>query len=291
MKNEFKSPFMVMQDLINTTNNKYKNSTLTLFIKGFLAGVFIAVGASASSVAMHGITNVGISRTVAGTIFPVGLMGIILVGGELFTGDCLMIVGVLDGKDKMRCLLKKLILVFLSNMAGVIITVLMIHGSGLFDYSSGALGAYTIKAAVGKVNLSFTRAFLSGVLCNIVVCLAVLMAAAANDITGKICSIFFPIFAFVICGFEHCIANMYYIPAGILAAGNSNYVSIAIEKYGFTIEHLNSLNWGNFIYKNLLPVTLGNMVGGMLFIAIPLYYIYKEDKDKTVNSDLLKKVV
>lgn len=154
-----------------------------------------------------------------------------------------------------------------------LIAFLVAH-SGQYDYSAGALGAYTIKTAVGKTGLSFMRALFSGILCNILVCAAVLMDAAAKDIGGKVLAIFFPILAFVVSGFEHCVANMYYIPAGIFAAGNPAYVQKAQELYGLGAEKLTGLNWGSFVTVNLLPVTIGNIIGGAVMVGGVCFYLH-----------------
>lgn len=247
-----------------------------MILLGIFAGMFIACGASASSVAMHAISNVGLARLVAGCIFPVGLMMIVFIGGELFTGDCLMIMGCAHGKFTLRDMVRVLAIVFVSNFIGAAGFAAMVSGSGQYQYTGGLLGAFTIKVALGKVNLPFFSAFLSGILCNIFVCAAVLMAAAAKDIGGKVWAIFFPIMAFVVSGYEHCVANMYYIPAGIFAASNETYRQAAETAYGYTTAQLEALNWTNFLIRNLLPVTLGNIVGGMVFVGIPLYLIHRE---------------
>ena len=245
-----------------------------MILLGIFAGMFIAGGASASSLATHAISNVGLARLVAGAIFPVGLMMIVLVGGELFTGDCLMIMGCVHGKFPAAKMVKVLVVVYLSNFLGSVLFAELVNLSGQYSYTNGLLGAFTIKVAMGKVNLSFGAAFASGILCNIFVCMAVLMAMAAKDISGKIWAIFFPILAFVVSGYEHCVANMYYIPAGIFAKANGTYASLAMESYGYTTLQLDSLNWVNFVVKNLIPVTLGNIVGGMVFVGLPLYLIH-----------------
>lgn len=128
--------------------------------------------------------------------------------------------------------------------------------------------------ALGKVNISAVACLSSGILCNILVCFAVLMAGAARDIAGKIWAIFFPILAFVLGGFEHCVANMYYISAGLVAKMNPVYVEKAMEVYGYTKDQLDVLNVPDMLIHNLLPVTLGNIIGGMVFAALPLYYLY-----------------
>ena len=247
-----------------------------MILLGIFAGMFIAGGASASRLAMHAISNVGLARLVAGAIFPVGLMMIVLVGGELFTGDCLMIMGCVHGKFSVSKMVKVLTVVYLSNLVGSLIFAGLVYASGQYNYTNGMLGAFTIKVALGKVNLSFGAAVASGILCNIFVCMAVLMATAARDISGKIWGIFFPILTFIVSGYEHCVANMYYIPAGIFAKASSTYASLAMESYGYTTLQLDSLNWANFVVKNLIPVTIGNILGGMVFVGLPLYLIHRQ---------------
>lgn len=270
----FTLPAQIVAANITAAKGKTELSILRLVLLGTFAGMFIAGGAAASSVAMHAVSNVGLARLVAGVIFPVGLMMIVFVGGELFTGDCLMIMGCLHGKISVRSMLRVLAVVFCSNFFGAALFAALVNSSGQFTYTNNLLGAFTIKVALGKVNLSFLSAFLSGLLCNFFVCIAVLMAAAAKDIAGKALAIFFPIMAFVVSGYEHCVANMYYIPAGIFAASSEVYASAAETAFGYTASQLEALTWGNFLIRNLLPVTLGNIVGGMVFVGIPLYLIH-----------------
>ena len=270
------TPPQIVAANMNAAKGKTELPLGRMILLGIFAGMFIAGGASASSLAMHAISNVGLARLVAGTIFPVGLMMIVLVGGELFTGDCLMIMGCIHGKFSVSKMVKVLIVVYLSNLVGSLLFAGLVYASGQYNYTNGMLGAFTIKVALGKVNLSFGAAVASGILCNIFVCMAVLMATAARDISGKIWGIFFPILTFIVSGYEHCVANMYYIPAGIFAKASSTYASLAMESYGYTTLQLDSLNWANFVVKNLIPVTIGNILGGMVFVGLPLYLIHRQ---------------
>lgn len=270
------TPPQIVAANMNAAKGKTELPLGRMILLGIFAGMFIAGGASASSLAMHAISNVGLARLVAGTIFPVGLMMIVLVGGELFTGDCLMIMGCVHGKFSVSKMVKVLTVVYLSNLLGSLIFAGLVYASGQYNYTNGLLGAFTIKVAMGKVNLSFGAAVASGILCNIFVCMAVLMATAARDISGKIWGIFFPILTFIVSGYEHCVANMYYIPAGIFAKASSTYASLAMESYGYTTLQLDSLNWANFVVKNLIPVTIGNILGGMVFVGLPLYLIHRQ---------------
>ena len=270
------TPPQIVAANMNAAKGKTELPLLRMILLGIFAGMFIAGGASASSLAMHDISNVGLARFAAGAIFPVGLMMIVLVGGELFTGDCLMIMGCVHGKFSAAKMMKVLVVVYLSNFVGSVLFAELVNLSGQYNYSGGLLGAFTIKVAMGKVSMSFAAAFASGLLCNIFVCMAVLMAMAAKDIAGKVWAIFFPILAFIVSGYEHCVANMYYIPAGIFAKANSTYASLALESYGYTTLQLDSLNWANFVVKNLIPVTFGNIAGGMVFVGLPLYFIHAQ---------------
>ena len=206
-------------------------------------------------------------------------MMVLLTGAELFTGDCLFVMAAWEKRITVKEFLKALVIVYLGNLVGGILLATLIDVSGQWNYSAGALGAYVIKVAVGKVSLNFGTALVSGILCNILVAGAVFMSIGATDIIGKLFCALFPIMLFVICGFEHCVANMYYIPAGIFAAKNEAYVQIAIERYGLRLEQINLLNWQNFFLANQLPVTIGNIVGGMLIIGIPILLIFKEPNE------------
>lgn len=270
-------PQKIVEGNISNSLGKVKMPLWRLIILGIFAGMFIAGGAAASSVAMHSVASVGVSRLLGGIIFPVGLMMIVFIGGELFTGDCMMIMGVMDKKYSLLSMIKVLAVVYITNLVGAVLISFMVSHSGQLNYTDGLLGAYTIKVAMGKVSLSFGEAFFSGIMCNIFVCAAVLMAGAAKDIAGKVWAIFFPIMAFVVSGYEHCVANMYYIPAGMMAMENEAFVEKAISEYGYTAEQLSSINIQNFIVNSALPVTLGNIVGGMIFVAVPLYVIHMKN--------------
>lgn len=275
MDNAFHTPAQIVEANIKAAEGKAKLPVLKCILLGIMAGAYIAFGAASSSAAIHNIANQGLAKTLAGCIFPVGLMMIVIVGGELFTGDCMMMLGVADKKFHVLSMIRTLAVVYFSNMVGAVLIASLVYFSGLLDYTDGMLGAFLIKGAYAKAAIPPFKAVCSGILCNILVCMAVLMASAAKDIAGKIFAIFFPICAFVIGGWEHCVANMFYIPAGMIAAMNETYVARAEELYGITAEQLAAdLNIGGFV-SNLIPVTIGNIIGGMVFVALPLYGIHK----------------
>ncbi len=273
------NPKEIIEANMNGAVNKANLPLARMIVLGIMAGMFIALGGAISNTAVHDIANVGLARTLAGVIFPVGLLMIILVGGELFTGNCLMIMATMNKRIKVSGLIRNLVIVYFSNLIGSLIIDVLIFYSGNLDYTGGALGAYTIKVALGKVNITPGKAVVSGILCNFLVCMAILMAGSAKDVIGKIFATWFPIFAFVIGGFEHIVANMFYIPTGILAATNPDYVAKAEELYGITADQLSALDLGGLLH-NFIPVTIGNILGGMIFIGCTLYFIHYGSEKK-----------
>lgn len=277
------SPIEIVEGNIDGAVRKANLPLNKMILLGILAGAFIALGGATSSTAAHAVTNVGLARTVAGAVFPIGLMMIVFVGGELFTGNCLIFMAVIDGKVSWGKFARNLVVVYFSNLIGALLIEVLIFFSGNLNYSGGLLGAYAIKVAVGKVAITPVQAVTSGILCNILVCVAILMAAAAKDVAGKVWAIFFPIFAFVIGGFEHCVANMFYIPMGMLAAKNSAYVDKAIEAYGMTAEEIGSLTVVNSL-GNFIPVTIGNIIGGAVCVGCICYVIHVKLDEKKDNA-------
>ncbi|MGN1031783.1 MAG: formate/nitrite transporter family protein [Butyricicoccaceae bacterium] len=245
-----------------------------MLVSGILAGAFIAFGAQAANMVAHSTESAGLAKMLAGCIFPVGLMLVVLLGMELFTGNCLFSMGLLNGTLRPSGVAKNLIIVYIANMIGAALVAALVFGSGQLD--TGTLGAYTIKVAMGKVSIAPLRAVCSGILCNLLVCLAVLMAGAAKDAVGKIFAIFFPILAFVTGGFEHCVANGFYVPAGIFAASNPDYTAKACELYGYTAEQIASLGFGAAV-PSFVFVTIGNILGGAL-IGAAFWYLNREKK-------------
>ncbi len=266
----FNSPEEVIEANICGGEKKVSLPLPKMILLGIMAGAFIALGAATSSTAAHAVTNVGLSRFVAGAIFPVGLMLITFIGGELFTGNCLTSMGAMDHRFSWGKVVRDLCIIWLSNLVGALIIVALTYFSGNLDYSAGLLGAYSIKVALGKATITPIKGIASGILCNILVCAAILMGAAAKDISGKVWAIFFPIMAFVVGGFEHCVANMFYIPMGMVAATNDTYVAKAAEAYGITADQLANLSVVGF-FANQIPVTIGNILGGMVFVGLPCY--------------------
>ncbi|MCR5145308.1 MAG: formate/nitrite transporter family protein [Lachnospiraceae bacterium] len=269
-------PNEIIEANIINAERKVNLPIFRMMVLGMMAGAFIAIGAVASSTAAFSISNEGLARVVSGCIFPIGLILITFIGGELFTGNCLASMGAMNKKFGWKKMMRALCIVWISNFIGAVVICVLTYYSGNMDISDGALGAYVIKVALHKSTLSFAEGVTSGILCNVLVCTAILLAGASKDVVGKICGIFFPIATFVIGGFEHCVANMYYIPAGMMAAGNPEYAAKASELYGITADQLSNLNTMN-MFSNLLPVTIGNVIGGVLFVGLPCYYVYRNN--------------
>ena len=246
-----------------------------VLILSFVAGAYIAFASQGSSMAAYNLIanpeTYGLGRTLTGAIFGIGLMLVIFAGGDVFIGNNLIIVSVLDRRVSVRQMFFNWLLVYAGNLLGSLFIAWMMFQSGLFNSSNGLLGGVTISIAASKTALSFFQAFVLGVMCNWLVCLAVWSSLAARDISGKALVIFFIIGLFVMSGFENSIANMYYIPAGILAKSNPLWLAMS----ALTVEQLESLNWLTFFTRNLIPVTLGNTLGGAGLVGV-LYWLSLE---------------
>lgn len=277
MQSNFLSPAEVAELVVGVGQRKAEMSVTNQLILSVMAGAFIALGAAGSCVAVHTVESAGVAKALAGALFAAGLIMVVVAGGELFTGNSLMLMAMAEGRISPWQLLRSWLVVYAGNFAGALLTAGLVCLSGQWGMSGGLLGASVIKTAVGKTALSFQNAFFLGVLCNWLVCLAVWMSFAARDIAGKVLVIFFPIWIFVTSGFEHSVANMYYIPAGILAAADPALAERAAS-VGLSPEALANLNWGAMLQANLLPVTLGNVVGGGVLVALACWFVYRRDK-------------
>jgi len=271
------TPPEITEATIQTGIKKSKMTIVNMIILGILAGAFIAFAAEGSNMASFNLLakpeTYGLGKVLAGAVFGTGLMLVLIAGGELFTGNTMILAGVLEKKVSIKAMLKNWFFVYVGNFIGSIFIVYMMNQSGLFSSGDSMLGAVTIKIAAYKVGLTFIQALFLGIMCNWLVCLAVWMAYGAKDMVGKIFAIFFPIWLFITSGFEHSVANMYYIPAGIMAKGNKTLTDAAAV-LGVTPEKLNHLNWEAFFINNLIPVTLGNIIGGGIFVAAVYWFVY-----------------
>jgi formate/nitrite transporter len=229
-----------------------------MLLLGMLAGLMIGLGAAVANTAAHGVADVGLARLIMGLLFPFGLGIVVITGMELFTGACLLPISVLEGRASPAGMLKSWFFVYCGNFAGGLLVSSACAFFGQLSYSGNGLAAFTIRVAAAKCALPFASALVSGIFCNVLVCMGVLMALAAQDAPGRIMGAYLPVAFFVICGFEHSVANMFYIPAGLLALKVPAYAAKAVE-LGI---NTGALTWGRFFAANLLPVTLGNIIGG-----------------------------
>lgn len=271
------SPDKILPRAFEVYTKKARIKTNKLLILSFFAGVFIALAAQGSSFAAANLLankeTLGLGKLVQGLTFTPGLIFVILAGAELFTGNCLMITAFLDKKVRLKEMLKSWILVYLGNFIGCIFVAFLLSISGQWLLGDGLVGIRTILIAKSKIDLSFGQAFVLGILANFLVCLGVWMSLGAKFYGSKAIAAFFPVGVFVLSGFEHSIANMYYIPAGILA---KNIPDLA-AKTGLDVAALASINIPNMLVKNLIPVTLGNIIGGAILVGLLYFLAYRKE--------------
>lgn len=251
-----------------------------MFVRAFLAGAYIAMGAALATVGSTGasaILGAGLGQFVTGALFPVGLVLVVLTGAELFTGDAMFApMAIFQGQTSLKGLLYLWIVVYIGNLIGsLFMAVLVSYGPYTAWDAAGvatvtAFGTRAIAIATAKVSYFGPMGILSvifkGILCNWLVCLAIFLALAADDVISKIAAIWFPIMAFVATGFEHCVANMYFIPAGIIT-----------NMIGNGTADTALLNWGTMWTSNIIWSTIGNILGAVIFMAVIYYYCYKSE--------------
>lgn len=241
-----------------------------------LAGAFIAFGAALFTVVTHDAAELatGVLRLIGGLAFCLGLILVVVAGAELFTGNNLIVMAYVDGQITLRQLLSNWGLVYIGNFIGALGIMLLIYLSGHWQIGNGAVGTHAVMIAEAKVNLTWVEAFSRGVLCNILVCLAIWLCYAGRSVTDKVLAVIFPITAFVALGFEHSVANMFFIPAGLMAQSDILTTSTMAVPVS---EHLTI---SGFLWHNLVPVTLGNIVGGSVFVGLFYWFIYLRKQKK-----------
>ena len=236
-----------------------KKANLSIFkmiLLGMFAGAFIALAGVGAT-----FGNVYAGKLAGALIFPAGLAMVVVAGSELFTGNCLMVTALLSREIGPLRLLKNWLFVFIGNFIGALLVALIVTSSGVLDPVSDSV----VATSSAKVSMGFPVAMLRGVLCNFLVCIAVWMAFGAKTVGGKIAAVFFPVFLFVLCGFEHSIANMYYVPAGLFMNWFNGTATAGLSVQPFLVE-------------NLLPVTIGNIIGGAVLVGGGYYLAYLRKK-------------
>jgi len=272
----FLAPGGIAETMVGVSKAKVNLSISRMILLGILAGAFIGFGSELATIATYDMPKylgVGFTKFIFGSVFSVGLMLVIIAGAELFTGNNLIIIRVLAHEGKLSGVFNSWFWVYIANFIGSLLLVWLMYATGLWKTGNLAVGAKALAIANGKVNLAWGEAFARGIGCNWLVCLAVWMAVASQDIIGKIFGIFFPIMAFVASGFEHCVANMYFIPMGLIMKGNASVVAAA----GLA-DKLGNLTIKGMFINNLIPVTLGNIVGGSICVASVYWLVYLKDK-------------
>ncbi len=243
---------------------------LSVLVLGVLAGAYIGFGAMLATTVTFDLSahlGIGFTRLLSGAVFSLGLMLVVIAGAELFTGNNLMISSALSGQIGFGRMLGRWAMVYAANFAGAVLLSVLWVFSGLWRMGDGALGASAVANALARVKLGFLPALLRGIGCNWLVCLAVWMALASRQIIGKIFAIFFPIMAFVALGFEHSVANMYFIPTGLFLKNLFGVAAAGGADSG-------ALSWLAFLWRNLLPVTIGNIIGGAVFVGMSYWSAY-----------------
>ncbi len=262
MEKRFLTPAETVRTIVENGKRVTTQSLARTVVLSLLAGFYIAFGAELATVVTQDAAahlGVGMSRFLGGSVFSLGLMLVVICGAELFTGNSLLTKAALLGEIPWSKLWENWAVVILGNLAGSLFFAWLMFRSQLWQ--GGNLADHAVAIASAKCQLPFEVALIRGILCNWLVCLAVFMATAARDIPGKILACYAPIMAFVASGFEHSVANMYFIPTGLLLAGE-----LGLDAPGLT--------WGNFFLGNLLPVTLGNILGGVVFVAFAYWFIH-----------------
>lgn len=243
----------------------------TTFVLAVLAGAFIALGAIfATLVWTDNGLGYGVSRLFGGVAFSLGLILVVVGGAELFTGNNLLVMAWASHRVSTRRLLRNWAIVYAGNLAGAVATAYMVYLSRHWAADSYKVGATALNIATAKVSLDFLPALALGILCNALVCMAVWLCLSARSTTDKILSIVPPIAAFVAAGFEHSVANMYFIPMGLLLRDEPAVLAAA----GKTAEQVAGLTWTGFFINNLIPVTIGNIIGGGLLVAAIYWFVY-----------------
>jgi formate/nitrite transporter len=246
-------------------------SAANTFALGVLAGAFIALGAIFATTVTAGGAGLpyGVSRLLAGLAFSLGLILVVVAGAELFTGNNLIVMAWAGRRVSTARLLRNWTIVYCGNLVGALATAGVLFAGKQYEFGGGAVGAQALTIAAAKTNLGFVQAIALGALCNALVCMAVWLCYSARTTTDKILSIIPPIAAFVAAGFEHSVANMFFIPMGLLIKTDSGFVAQQPDS-----PDLSNLTWERFLVHNLLPVTIGNIIGGALMVGVVYWFIY-----------------
>jgi formate/nitrite transporter len=273
----FMTPGEIAVAACNAGKSKSELPIFKMFILGILAGAYIGFGANlATKIGSMDQAATSGGQFLFGAVFSVGLMLVVIAGSELFTGNAMaLFISACNGQAGWGGLAKNWVVVYIANFVGSLLLVYIVYYGGYWGNATAisAMGVKALTIAQGKLTLTWSQAFMRGILCNWLVCLAVWMAFAAKDIVGKIFAIFFPIMAFVSSGFEHSVANMFFIPMGIIIAKGAPAAAATALKMD-PAAMLNVFSYKTLFMANLIPVTLGNIVGGSLCVGFLYWLVY-----------------
>jgi formate transporter len=254
---------------------KAQMSALRVFVLAVLAGAFIGLGAMFATIAVAGASDAvpfGVARVLAGLVFCLGLILVVVAGAELFTGNNLISIAWAERKVGTGAVLRNWAIVYVGNLLGALATVLLVFAGGQYEFGDGAVGSNALAIAETKSTLGFGQAVALGVMCNALVCLAIWLTYSARTVTDKILAIIFPITAFVAAGFEHSVANMFFLPMGVLIREQGSDEFFASS--GTAASDYPDVSWTNAIVDNLLPVTIGNVIGGSVMVGLVYWLVY-----------------
>lgn len=254
---------------------KSKTPAFTVFVLAILAGAFVALGsifATTTAAGLSGVLPYGVIRLLMGLVFNLGLILVLVGGAELFTGNNLIVMAWASRKVTTAALLRNWAIVYTGNFAGSLATAIIIFLSKQYTFGSGAVGKTALTIAIGKLQFGFLQAIALGILCNALVCLAVWLTYSARSTTDRILAMLFPITAFVAAGFEHSIANMYFIPVAMLIKYLDPVFAAKIAAEASL--NLDLLTTQHFLLLNLLPVTIGNIIGGSVMVGLVYWLVY-----------------
>lgn len=285
------SPQKIAARIDAVTAVKAKDTKAATFWLGVNAGVFIALGAQfATLVISDSGLHSGLTAVIAGIVFCLGLILVVVGGAELFTGNCMIFIGYMEKRITTKRIFDHWNISLIGNFVGSLIIVLFMLLSHQFEFYDYMVGGKALLIANKKVNLTFPAAFSKAVLCNAMVCMAVWVCFSARNVADKIMTLVFPIAGFVASGFEHLVANMYFIPMGIFLKGNPEVVAAAEKMVGKTLD-LSNLTWKGFFVINQFPVFLGNVFGGVALAGVAFWFIYLRPKlsfSFTIKEDFKK---
>lgn len=265
MSKAYLTPAEIAESTINTGIKKANNSTINMLILGIFAGLYISFGGHADITIMQTFSKIdtGLAKFLGAAVFPIGLFLVLVAGAELFTGNCLMTMALSDKKITLKQMLRNWVIVYIGNFIGAVILAAALVYVGAYKAGS-PMTETAFSIAAGKMSASAPQIIVKAILCNILVCLAVWMSFGAQDIASKAIAIWFPVMTFVMVGFEHSIANMFFLPLAKFA--------------GYDIS------WGQMILHNIIPATIGNIIGGAIIVALLYYVVYIVPQRKTTTE-------